>query len=544
MPVNFDWKNPDYTTEMAGRLARLHFIRANWAAVQPGLWVHYRENPWDFIDDWGCTFDPRNVERGLPAFVPFKLFSKQREWCQWVIDRWKAQEPGLTEKTRDMGMSWLSVALACTLCIFRQDMAVGFGSRKEEYVDRAGHPKSLFWKARLFMANLPPEFRAGWSEATSPHMRIGFPQTGSVITGEAGDNIGRGDRAGIYFVDEAAFLSRPELIEASLSQTTNCRQDISSANGPANPFYAKRVSGKVKVFTFHWRDDPRKDDAWYEKQKAELDPVVVAQEVDIDYLASVTGQVIPAKWIQSAVGAFELLGIAPKGAKRGALDVADEGPDLNALAVGHGTLVKSVTVRSGAGSDIAATVAWAVGEMDEHHLDELFYDADGMGANVRGDARVLNEARTARNQRTVKVTPWRGSGEVMFKDRAIPDAAPDNAPTRDKTARTNGDYFKNAKAQAWFDLRARFQRTHRAVEAFKADPTVALAWGPDRLISLAPDMEGLTSLVAELAQATYSLNGAGQVIVDKAPDGNRSPNRADSVVILLAPRKSGFVFMA
>ena len=83
-------------------------------------------------------------------------------------------------------------------------------------------------------------------------------------------NIGRGNRTGIYFVDESAFLTRPEMIEAALSQTTNCRMDVSSANGTGNLLYRKRHSGKVDVFS-HWRADPRKDDAWYALQKSKLD---------------------------------------------------------------------------------------------------------------------------------------------------------------------------------------------------------------------------------------------------------------------------------
>ena len=78
-------------------------------------------------------------------------------------------------------------------------------------------------------------------------MRINFAHTGSSISGEAGDGIGRGDRSSLYFVDESAFLERPELVEASLSQTTNCRIDVSTPHGMANPFAEKRHSGMVKV---------------------------------------------------------------------------------------------------------------------------------------------------------------------------------------------------------------------------------------------------------------------------------------------------------
>lgn len=75
-------------------------------------------------------------------------------------------------------------------------------------------------------------------------MRVEFPETGAVIKGEAGDNIGRGDRTTLYLVDEAAFLQRPLLIDAALSQTTRCRIDLSSVNGMANPFAQKRHGGR------------------------------------------------------------------------------------------------------------------------------------------------------------------------------------------------------------------------------------------------------------------------------------------------------------
>jgi phage terminase large subunit len=99
----------------------------------------------------------------------------------------------------------------------------------------------------------------------------------------------------------------------------------------ANPFAQKRFSGKIKVFTFHWRDDPRKDAAWYEKQLDELDPVTIASEIDINYAASAEGLLIPSAWVQAAIGAHLKLGIKPTGMRRGGLDVADTGADKNAF---------------------------------------------------------------------------------------------------------------------------------------------------------------------------------------------------------------------
>lgn len=516
MSVAFDWKRPEYVSVFADRIARLQALRADPAALA-AFKTYYADHPADFISDWGITTDPRNVERGLPATIPFILFPRQRAWIDWVLERWRASEPGITEKTRDMGMSWLTVALACTLCLFHRGLVIGFGSRKEEYVDKIGSPKSLFDKARTFMANLPPEFTDGWDrDRHAPHMRIVFPGTGSVMTGESGDGIGRGDRASLYFVDEAAFLERPELIDASLSATTNCRQDISTPNGMGNPFAQKRFGGKIPVFTFHWRDDPRKDEAWYRKQSEILDPVTLAAEVDINYSASVEGVLIPSDWVQAAVGAHLKLGIPITGMKRGGLDVADEGVDKNAFAGRHGILLEHLSSWSGKGSDIYRTVVTAFSLCDELGYETFDYDADGLGAGVRGDARQLNDARQADGRRSIRDNPFRGSGGVYDPEGEM------------VKKRKNKDFFANFKAQSWWALRLRFQATYRAV-------VQKLPYGVDDIISIDPKLPELRRLTMELSQPTYSINGVGKILVDKKPDGTQSPNLADAVMIAYQP---------
>ncbi|EMD8721476.1 TerL protein, partial [Salmonella enterica] len=235
LPFPFDFKNPDYVQVFEWRMERLQRIRKTPETL-PALRQFYRTNPAQFIIDWGMTTDPRNLDYGLPVTIPFLLFPRQEEWIDWIMERSRNHENGLTEKSREMGLSWTSVGLASALCLFNREMVIGFGSRKEEYVDSTVDPKALFWKVRKFIATLPAEFRGGWDERKhSRFMSVEFPDTGAVIKGEAGDNIGRGDRTTLYFVDEAAFLQRPLLIDAALSQTTRCRIDLSSVNGMNNP---------------------------------------------------------------------------------------------------------------------------------------------------------------------------------------------------------------------------------------------------------------------------------------------------------------------
>jgi phage terminase large subunit len=539
LPFPFSFKEPDYIAVFEWRIERLRRIQvAALVDLEEGvpgravglLRTFYRDNPAQFIIDWGVTYDPRNPRRGLPAMLPFILFPKQEELAHWLIERWRAGEPGLIEKSRDMGVSWLMMAMSCTLCLFVRELAIGWGSRKAELVDTIGDPDSLIEKGRIFVANIPSEFRGAWERKRhSSHMKIVFPETGSILTGEGGDNIGRGGRQSLYLVDEAAHLERPMLIEASLSATTDCRIDLSSVNGTANPFAVKANGGEVAKFTFHWRDDPRKDDAWYAKQVRELDPVTVAQEIDINYAASVEGVLIPSAWVQAAIDAHVKLGIKPTGEHRGALDVADEGRDKNAFAGVHGIVLEQLHEWSGKGDDIFGTVEKAFDYCDEYGYGSFHYDADGLGAGARGDARVINERRAATQPKPlpgVKVLPFRGSSSVRDPEKPIPTAQRETSG-RDRIERTNEDFFANRKAQEYWALRMRFLRTYRAViEGGEYDA--------DEIISLPSTLPNLQKLAVELSQPTYTKNGTGKLLVDKAPDGTKSPNLADAVMIVYA----------
>lgn len=511
IPFDFDFKEPDYLKVFKHRADKLAKIRAQPSKL-PYLMAYYRDNPAQFIIDWGCTFDPRNIERGLPAVIPFLLFAKQEEWCSWCIDKWKGQKSALVEKSRDMGMSWLSVGLAVTLCLTNKDMVVGFGSRKEEYVDKIGSPKSLFHKARQFANLLPKEFRGGFDQdKTAPHMRIMFPSMGSVLVGEAGDGIGRGDRSSIYFVDEAAFLERPQLIEASLSQTTNCRIDISTPNGMANPFAEKVKEGRLDVFTFHWRDDPRKGEEWYRAQVEKLDAVTIAQEIDLNYSASVEGVLIPSRWVQAAVMSHEKLEFDPTGERVAALDVADKGKDKNALCSRDGILVEDVISWHGLTvEDIYGTSEKALNYCSDNKITKMKYDSDGLGAGVRGDARKINEDRHENRLMQIEIEAFHGGAAVEDKEDEIVEG------------RTNQSFFENYKAQCWWSLRDRFRKTYEAVMGGSSYPSSEYISISDKCSS---------KLLTELSQPTYKKNGAGKIIINKAPDGSMSPNEADSVMM-------------
>ena len=380
--MEFDWKSPNYDEVYEQRAARLSNIRAN-PEILAGLKEYYKGNPVAFVTDWGMTFDPRLAEIGMPTVVPFVLFGKQRDFIEFVHAVWRGREDALVEKSRDMGVSWLCVAFAVWMWLFHPGTVVGFGSRKEEYVDKIGDPKSLFWKARQFINLLPVEFRpVGWDEAKhAPHMRILNPENESSIVGEAGDNIGRGNRTSIYFKDESAFYEHAEAIDAALSQTSNCKVDVSTPNGAGNPFYRKAHGGKIKKFVFDWRDDPRKDEAWYHRQCESLDPVIVAQEIDRNYESSVSNALIPAADVKAAMmrGPAD---VRPVGGLRIGIDVARFGNDKTVITFRRGrVLLKQIKL---AKLDITEVAGRARAEIVAYgeRPEQIAVDTIGVGAGV------------------------------------------------------------------------------------------------------------------------------------------------------------------
>lgn len=540
--VPYDWKNPDYAAVFRYRIENIRRLRGRHKAWKDTpedqrqgpdpieqMKTYYGSGPEgisDFITDWGVTFDPRNADIGLPTVIPMILFKRQREFVSWIFDRWTNRRPGLCEKSRDMGVTWLTASVAASLCALRHGVAFGFGSRVVDLVDKVNTMKPILPKARMFMEYLPEEFSAGfvpWRDG--PYMRLNFPDTGSIIMGEGGDNIGRGDRASLYVVDEKAYCANQEAIDHSLSQTTNCQIDVSSVCGMNNHFAQKRHAGRVDVFVFDWHDDPRKDDAWYAKMQEDLDPVTVAQEIDRDYSASLENIVLPGKWVRACLDAAEKIGIEPTGERLAMLDVADQGIDKNALLAGKGIEIDFAQEWSGKGADmdIYATVEKAFALCDDLGIRRWRYDADGLGAGVRGDARKINEQRKKDGLRMLQVDPYRGSGAVHNPEGQWDDDSPD------QKGRLNKDMFFNAKAQAWWLVRKRVLLTYRwIVEGIECDKDDILSINTKKI---GPAWKQLTT---EMSQATFGYR-SGKIVVDKKPDGLRSPNFADGLVGKFAP---------
>lgn len=146
-----------------------------------------------------------------------------------------------------------------------------------------------------------------------------------------------------------------------------------------------------------------------------------------------------------------------------------------------------------------------------------------MGADVRGNARVINAQRTETLLDEITVNAFRGSAGVF---------APES---EDVKGRKNKDFFQNRKAQSWWNVRRRAYKTYRAVVQGDAlDPDEMISFDSVKLNQSTPTAPRgvLGKMLMELGQPTYKKNETGKIVVNKTPDGMRSPNLADAVMIL------------
>ena len=530
---------PDYRKEYIKRYRLLSSCDKD-GTLRQVLMAHYARNPADWINDWGITYDPR-VRPPLRKHMPFMLFQRQVEFINFLQECVNDKENGLVEKSRDVGATWLCCSYSVWLWLFVPGASVGWGSRKELLVDRIGDPNSIFEKIRMILRHIPvwmlPEGFILHRHA--PYMKIINPVTDATITGESGNNIGRGGRSMIYFKDESAHYEQPEKIEAALGDNTDVQIDISSVRGSASVFYRRRMAGeiweldkvmpqgKTRVFVFDWRDHPGKPETWYDlrRARAEMEGLlhIFAQEVDRDYLASMDKILILPQWVKAAIDAHKKLGFDEKGERIAALDVADEGGDKNALAVRFGVVLKRCD--QWAEGDTGTSARRAMIACKEMGIREFYYDSIGVGAGVKAETnRLISEGIV---KRSLQVQRWNAA------------AAPINPSSHlipgDYQSPKNEDYFSNLKAQAYMSLRIRFEKTYKAV-------TQGVSYPPDELISLdSKCLLNVHEIVTQLSQPTHTTNGAGKLVIDKKPDGARSPNLADAIMMCFFPPQAASV---
>lgn len=470
-----------------------------------------------WFDTWVHTYDPRLIGKPGGAYLQLKLWPKQREVVRWMLERMAVPEEGLIEKSRDTGATYITAGVALHHWLFVEGFKATFGSRKVDYVDKKDNPDSIFEKIRIMLRRMPPQLLPDgfqWSQHDN-YMRLVNPATGATISGEGGDDMGRGGRSTLYVLDEAAFVPNAEGVEAALSGNTDCVIWVSSVNGMGNLFARKRHSilASRQVARLHWRDDPRKTEEWAEKKKASFsDPTKWASEYDIDYSASVEGICIPALWVESAKLLVKLEP-ALQPSNRGVLGLdVGAGKAKSVLAPRFGPVVEKP--RSRGDPDTTDTAHWGLEAAQELGCAVLNFDAPGVGAGVSS---------------TLMKNPVRGLRVI-----AVNTGNPPDDRRRWPDGRTSDEIFGNQKAEIWWLCRTALQCTHEHVlfllgkEGGKQHPV-------NELLALPSGDKESDQLCLELSLVKWERNEKGKIVIEQKAAlkrrGIASPDYADALML-------------
>ncbi len=275
-----------------------------------------------WIDLFCWTKDPR---RRPSDIRPFICYDFQRGYVKEIEDAIDKQYDRLTEKSRDMGVSWICLYVIMHKWLFERGSDFRIGSRKEEFVDRPKVIDTLFEKIRFNLLRQPKwlmPVRFKW-EADSTYMKIYNPDLGNTIIGEsANEDFGSGGRSKAVLLDEYSKWDNTKADAAwtATADVTKCRLAVSTPKGSANKFalLANGHDEKIEKSTLHWTLHPIKAEGayyftkkrekklihtceeafklwkaeekvrspWYDIEADRRSMSDLAQEVDIDYLRS------------------------------------------------------------------------------------------------------------------------------------------------------------------------------------------------------------------------------------------------------------------
>jgi len=258
------------------------------------LWIACSRDLLFYVNVFGWTYDPRKSN----GVLPFITYPFQDDGLSQIQDCIQHGSDLVIKKSRDMGASWMLLTVFEWFWHFKDGQSFLLVSRNEDYVDKTGNPKSLFWKIDFIHKHLP-----NWllPTITRTKLRLTNDDNGSTIDGESttGD-VARGDRRTAIGLDEfAAFeVDSSYRALASTRDATRCRIFNSTPAGSSNAFYDIAHAEGFEKLALHWSLHPEKAEGLYESNGKMRSPWYdaeckrcahtqeISQELDIDFAGS------------------------------------------------------------------------------------------------------------------------------------------------------------------------------------------------------------------------------------------------------------------
>lgn len=259
------------------------------------------EDPIYFFETFLKIYNPNKT----PTETPFKLYSYQKRLIRDLLSCIETGEDVFVDKTREMGVSYVSLGIILWLWLFRPGFTALIGSRKEELVDgrRGGvigsKDASLFSKLGYMLERLPPFIvPAGFiPKKHFTFMSLINPENGNAVTGEsANPNFSRSGRYTLIFLDEFAFWPDAYRVWGGTADATHCRIVVTTPGD--RPGKAKRLRfgldhEKIKIIEVPYYLHPEKNAKWLKEQRERRSEDEFNREIMMDWGLSVKGRIYP-----------------------------------------------------------------------------------------------------------------------------------------------------------------------------------------------------------------------------------------------------------
>jgi hypothetical protein len=238
---------------------------------------------WLFATSCIFTFDEhekdlsKKLRKPFPRYIHLKRVADAIEKHRFVI----------ILKPRQMMISWLVIAYALWIILFRKGERVLVVSKRQE---DAYHLKE---RASAMLDNLPPLIKYKLLRVVEDNKStIALSGGSSIHFLPASPSIGRTFTASLVILDEAAFHPWAEEIYTSLVPTLSGGGSLvvlSTPNGVGGTFHTIWQNYKDRGFhrvLLNWHEHPDRDQDWYDETTKPLSTKRIAQEYGCDFIQS------------------------------------------------------------------------------------------------------------------------------------------------------------------------------------------------------------------------------------------------------------------
>jgi len=238
-----------------------------------------------------CAMDPVHffrkycyITHPVKGRTLFHLYPFQES----VLSDFRANRFSIVNKSRQLGISTLVAGYSLWTMLFNKDKTVLCIATKQETA------RGMVEKVQFMYENLPSWLKGNQKPISNNKLSFQLANNSRIVATSAASDAGRSYAVSLLLIDEAAFIEGIDKIYTSIKPTIATGGGIialSSPNGIGNWFhktYKEAVIGKNDFYPIElkWNLHPDRDEAWEQRERANMSPREFAQEYDCDFLGS------------------------------------------------------------------------------------------------------------------------------------------------------------------------------------------------------------------------------------------------------------------